>query len=208
MVWPIYNHHWLPHGEHNCKEVGLCQILVISCQFVQITMLLWCVYHQGDKVKPASHPQGLDGELQTFHHFLQTSMSSRLATPINHLLPWLEWSWLLTASLTVIRLKNTNILPLYLCNSSGSFSFSSLEKCWSWFCCTSQCCSNLTLTNISSVPGCMENEVRERMKGKPSQPSLISFLFWKRTFVELPGAAPVSPTAARTLFTRKGLKSN
>ena len=48
----------------------------------------------------------------------------------------------------------------------------------------------------------------KRKKKKPSNPSLISFLFWKLAFVKLPGAAPVSPTAARALFIGRGLKSN
>lgn len=48
----------------------------------------------------------------------------------------------------------------------------------------------------------------KKKKKKPSNPSLISFLFWKLVFVELPGAAPVSPTAAKALFIGRGLKSN
>lgn len=59
----------------------------------------------------------------------------------------------------------------------------------------------------------MEGEVKERKKDnerkkKPSIGSLISFLFCKLAFVELPGAAPVSPNAARVLFIGRGLKSN
>lgn len=63
------------------------------------------------------------------------------------------------------------------------------------------------ISSSSSVCACMEDEVKERGE-KPSNPFLISFYFWKLAFVELPGAAPVSPTAARALFIGRGLKSN
>lgn len=46
----------------------------------------------------------------------------------------------------------------------------------------------------------------ERKKTLHWFPHLLSFC--KLAFVELPGAAPVSPNAARVLFIRRGLKSN
>lgn len=49
---------------------------------------------------------------------------------------------------------------------------------------------------------------KDNERKKPSIGTLISFLFCKLAFVELPGAAPVSPNAARVLFIRRGLKSN
>lgn len=57
----------------------------------------------------------------------------------------------------------------------------------------------LFFLNISSLLACTEDEVKERKKKKTFNPSFIFFLpFLKMVFVELPGAPPVSLTAATT----------
>lgn len=53
---------------------------------------------------------------------------------------------------------------------------------------------HLPHSNISSIPSCMEDEVKERKK--PFNPSLVLFSFLKASLCGAWGAAPVSAAAA------------
>lgn len=140
--------------------VGLCQIM-LPCDFItggcmcrKLCHSKGC--HQGDNVKvPFSRSTGF-GELHThFPSFCAkqhaASVSSRLATPLTCCGNGaaVTWAVVIAHSLThrtsQTRLKNTNILPLFILFALLT-RFSSLEKRWSSFRRTSQCCSDLNLT--------------------------------------------------------------
>lgn len=186
----------------------LCKLAIYSCE-------VWRVSYR-----------------QTLLHFQHTSnMPPSWTTPLTllgcgkPLVLRLEWSWLLTAQF--VAYPNTYwrtlivyfyISPNHLSDSISFLFLSSKMEIFSFPLCPVSAAYTLCLTTTLSYSYSPTSPLslvvlkirwkKERKKKNPLTLPSSPFFFWKLAFVELPGAAPVSPTAARVLFIGRGLKPN